>query len=140
MNFNHNDSRCVYYGDVMKVDRAVVVHMKERFGKNQFGGVVRYIEPSKFHLDEEGAILLRLTKHGYVRLYDIVPVIGPFVINHNLKKKMVFPSKIIIPDTLSLAQEGRHFVDNRSIYPVMLLEKQYTLKKLKREFLQITYI
>ena len=53
---------------------------------------------------------------------------------------MVFPSKIIIPDTLSLAQEGRYFVDNRSIYPVMLLEKQYTLKKLKREFLQITYI
>lgn len=134
MNFNRIDSRCVYYGDVMKVDRAVVVHMKERFGKNQIGGVVHYIEPSRFHLDEEGAILLRLTNHGYVRLYDVVPIIGPIVINHTLKKKTIFPSKVIIPDTLSLAQEGGYFVNRRSVYPVMLPEKHYTLKKLKKEF------
>lgn len=92
-----------------------------------------HIEPGKYFLEEENAILLRFDDYRFIELRNFNPYIGPLLL-HTIVKKNNPNNGILLFDSPSFVVTGNRFVDCDTIHSCDWLEEEsYTLKKLKNE-------
>lgn len=93
-----------------------------------------HIEPGKYSLVEEDAILLRYDDVRFIRLRNFNPYIGPLLLRTVVKKDSPNNGMLLF-DSPFFVSTGNNFVDHDTIHSCDWLEKDiYTLKKLKDEF------
>ena len=129
----HRDD--ILLGNVMKVEEPanpIIHHLS--YNMQGLGIGVGYIEPGKYSLVEEDAILLRYDDVRYIRLRNFNPYIGPLLLRTVVKKDSPNNGMLLF-DSPFFVSTGNNFVDHDTIHSCDWLENDtYTLKKLKDEF------